>query len=97
MSSIVLVVFIVLVVLVLFCDLTGVYRMKLLDNLARLAGLARLLVLDALADTFDQDHVLFREGARHLAGLALVDAGDNRNRVAFFNVDSVHIISFYIV
>ena len=68
--------------------------MELLDNLALLAGLARLLVLGALADSLDEDHVLFREGACHFADLTFVDSGNNRYRIAFFNVNSVHTILY---
>ena len=66
-------------------------RMELFDNLARLSGLARFLMLDALADSFDEDHVLFRECAGYLADLAFVDSGYNRYCVTFFYVDSVHV------
>src|SRR3989344_8841842 len=93
MSSIVLVVFIVLVVLVFLRDIACVDGVELFDNLPLLARLARFLVFDLFAHALHQHHVLFGERARHLAGLAFIDTGNNRNRVAFFNMESIHTIS----
>ncbi len=66
------------------------YRVELLDYLACLAGLARLLMFNALADALYEHHVLFREGARNLSGLAFVDSGNDGDGIAFFNVNGVH-------
>jgi len=64
--------------------------MKFLHNLSRLAGATRFLMFNALADALNQHHLFFGEGAHHLAALAFVHAGYNRNRVAFFNVEGIH-------
>ena len=73
-------------------DLADVYRVLLLHYLTLLTRAARLLVLSAHAHTFDRDHLRSRKYGQYLAGLAFVIAATDYYRIAFFNVESIHMV-----
>lgn len=64
--------------------------MLLLEDLALLAGLTRLLVLSAHPKTLYKDHAGLGKCTGHFAGLAFFVAGENNYSVAFFNMECVH-------
>ena len=66
--------------------------MLLLNYLSRLALAARLLVLGAHADTLDTDKPQLGVHVGNLPRFAFVVAGEDDYRIAFFNMQSVHMI-----